>query len=259
MAGTDFNGAAGPLASARFILSVDPGKRHDPFSMELFRATPIDAPPGRGGETLDWLRSRKGLDMRYTDFADMVAEASRSGPLDGDCAVLLDATGVGETVRDLLEDRGVATLPIVFTSGNQAHWSWGSPASAGRFAGGSPPLRRLTGVSVPKQDMVHAAQVLLQQGRLRISQEIPPRDRADIRAQLLDFSGRVNERGRLLAEAAHDSVHDDHVAALLMAAWFHMARRGARDGGSPPPVGGAGAPYSPMAHITDGRGVWYNH
>ena len=69
---------------------------------------------------------------------------------------MVDATGVGAAVVDLLERArlGVRIVPVSITAGADAH-----EGMAGSWR-------------VPKRDLVSVLQVLLQQGRLRVAQAL---------------------------------------------------------------------------------------
>jgi len=244
------------MGRADHILAFDVAKKHDFSSLELFRVTDAAREDGAEAATyLDWVRSSKLKDAPYTELGAMVRDALASSALAGRCDLLVDATGVGEAVVDILRDEGLDPIPIVFTAGNKVSMASSAHQDSRFGQNGQKGLRRVSELRVPKQDMIHASQIVLQQGRLRIL----PRcgDAGGIRRQLSAFVGRVNERGGLSAEASRDSVHDDHVAAFLMASWWWTQMMGARRPGWRPGGGendgNEARAYSPMRWAAQGR------
>jgi hypothetical protein len=143
-----------------------------------------------------------------TSYADVVARVGtivRSGMLQGKRGVLLvDKTGVGSAVLDSFELAGIGAVGITLHGGSSVSRD---------------PQR--AGFRVPKRDLVTAAQVLLQDGRLKIAKALPEAE--TLRRELHNFRVKVDPR------TAHDSYahwresdHDDLVLAVSMAAWFRQ-------------------------------------
>jgi hypothetical protein len=130
---------------------------------------------------------------------------ARSEPLRSLPSVLLvDKTGVGAPVLDHFNQGGIGAVAITIHGG-------GSVTRDPRRAG----------YRVPKRDLVGAAQVLLQNGRLKVASALPEAE--TLKRELLNFRVKVN------AKTAHDSYehwregdHDDLVLAVSMAAWFRQ-------------------------------------
>lgn len=127
-------------------------------------------------------------------------------------ALAVDATGVGAPVVDLFRSAfkagGARLCPVQITGGD-----------AVTFADD---LTR-----VPKRDLVGAAQVALQTGRLKIAAELP--DAPLLARELQNFQVEIS------LETAHDSYgawregsHDDLVLAVCLALW--TAENGPRPG-----------------------------
>jgi hypothetical protein len=145
------------------------------------------------------------LGTKYTDVVAKVAATVRSGPLRGMPAVLLiDKTGVGASVLDTFTHAGIGAVAITLHGG----------ATVSRD-----PQR--AGFRVPKRDTVTAAQVLLQNGRLKVAASLPKAE--TLKKELLAFRVKIDPR------TAHDSYahwresdHDDLVLAVSMACWFRQ-------------------------------------
>ncbi len=155
---------------------------------------------------------RYPLRTPYTDVADGVATLMRSPVLQKDeydparnrvskprVELLVDSTGVGRAVTDLLKSRGLRFKRITITGGEKAHRSGGE-------------------WSVPKRDLVAALEVPFHTGELRVAEglELWP----TLREELLNFRRKINLR------TAHDSYehwresdHDDLVLACALACW----------------------------------------
>lgn len=145
------------------------------------------------------------LGTKYTDVVGQVAQVVRSGPLREMPAVLLvDKTGVGAAVLDSFTHAGIGAVAITLHGG----------AAVSRD-----PQR--AGYRVPKRDLVTVAQVLLQNGRLKVAASLPEAE--TLRKELLGFKVTIDPR------TAHDSYshwrendHDDLVLAVSQGAWFRQ-------------------------------------
>lgn len=188
----------------KWILSFDVGKKSDPSGVGLYKCWPrLD------GDGVVWYlllaQQWKWRRMPYTEQAANIA--TLTGRMRGDLTFVMDATGVGEAVKDLLVAKGLNPLCIYYSGGATAHKV--------RSGNGS-----TIGWTVPKQDLVHAAQLLVQQHRIKVLPSCRRRD--EFAAQMKGFKGRINERGRLSADAVDDELHDDMVNHALMASWYFV-------------------------------------
>jgi hypothetical protein len=145
------------------------------------------------------------LGSKYTDVVNRVAALVRSEPLRNMPAILLvDKTGVGASVLDSFTHAGIGATAITLHGGS---------------AVSRDPQR--AGYRVPKRDLITVTQVLLQNGRLRVSAGLPEAE--TLKKELLNFRVKIDPR------TAHDSYehwreseHDDLVLAVSMAAWFRQ-------------------------------------
>jgi hypothetical protein len=145
------------------------------------------------------------LGTRYTDVVGRVGAVLRQDPLRKMPAVLLvDKTGVGASVLDSFTHAGIGATAMTLHGGSSVSRD---------------PQR--AGYRVPKRDLVTAAQVLLQGGRLKVAAGLPEAD--TLRRELLNFKVKIDPR------TAHDSYehwregdHDDLVLSVSMAAWFRQ-------------------------------------
>jgi hypothetical protein len=112
--------------------------------------------------------------------------------------LVIDQTGVGAPVADLLKARGLIFRSVIITGGEKVH--------GGRTA------------RVPKRDLVSALEVSLQTGMLQVAESL--RLWPVLREEMLNFRRKIDLR------TAHDSYehwrendHDDVVLAVCLAAW----------------------------------------
>ena len=147
---------------------------------------------------------RVKLGTPYPAIVARVVEIMSTPDL-SDAALVVDQTGVGRPVVDLLRQAGLKPVPVTIT-------------------GGDKPSRDADGWKVPKRDLVVTLQVLLQAERLKIAEGLP--DAATLVKELLAFKVKID------AKTAHDSyetpwrdgAHDDLVLAVALATWY--AERG---------------------------------
>jgi hypothetical protein len=162
---------------------------------------------GRPAEVPLFVRhlERFQLGTKYTDVVDRVSRLVRSAPLSQLPSILLvDKTGVGTAVLDAFTQAHVGATAITIHGGSSVNRDPQRP-----------------GYRVPKRDLVGAAQVLLQNGRLKIAASLPEAE--TLKRELLNFRIKVDPR------TAHDSYehwregdHDDLVLATAIACWFRQ-------------------------------------
>jgi hypothetical protein len=122
--------------------------------------------------------------------------------------LVVDATGVGAAVTDLLRERGLRFAAVTITGGDRT-------TRDGRG-----------GYRVPKRDLVAGLQVLLQSGRLKIAAGLP--DTETLRQELLAFRVKVSASGHDSYEAWREEDHDDLVLAACLCAWLAGRAEGRR-------------------------------
>jgi hypothetical protein len=103
---------------------------------------------------------RLELGTSYVKVAQRVCEIMQNPKMSGQSRLVVDATGVGAPVMDLLRNAGVGgrTTAVTITGGEQAHGSnerW----------------------SVPKRDLLMGLEVLMESGDLVISRHLSDADR----------------------------------------------------------------------------------
>lgn len=205
-----------------YIVGVDLGQLRDFTALAVVER--VGRPLDRTADTYHVVELEQlPLGAAYTDVARHVAELAEALRSEArarlelrDCPtdlvhVVLDGTGVGRPVVDLLREalweRGLVGVlsEVVFTSGLDA-------TVRAMQAGG---LR----FTVPKADLIATLSVLLEQGRLRIAQELPL---APVLAEQLKALQRwLDPRtGRDMYGPPSEDAHDDLACALAVAVWW---------------------------------------
>lgn len=126
---------------------------------------------------------------------------------DSNKVYLVDGTGVGRAVVDMLRAADLPIVPIVITGGNEA-----SEGSWGRH--------------VPKRDLVSALQVLMQSGRLKVANGLA--EGPTLVKELQNFKYKVTSSANATYGAWREGTHDDLVLAVALCTWW--AHRVSRTG-----------------------------
>jgi hypothetical protein len=203
-----------------FYVGLDLGQSADYTALAVVEDVEKEGPAGKEEKFLH-LRHLERYPLRtpYPEQAGRVARLMRDEKLVTETRypweptvyrkvpeLVVDATGVGRAVTDLLKERGLWFKAVTITGGDAAKYS-------GR------------GASVPKRDLVAALEVPFHSGTLKVAEglELWPA----LRAELLNFRRKIN------LKTAHDSYehwresdHDDLVLAAALACWWATRKRG---------------------------------
>jgi hypothetical protein len=183
-----------------FYVGLDLGQRHDPTAiaiverMELAQAWQVTAFHSLRVRHLE----RVPLGTPYPGVVARVREIVRKI---GACALVVDGTGVGAPVVDMLHAAGLGceVTAVTITGGEQQ-----------RNKGAS-------GWSVPKRDLLALVQVLLEQNELRLAKGL--RELGPLVRELTDVKSTTRANGRVRLGADGCGEHDDLVIALALACW----------------------------------------
>ena len=201
------------MALVELVIAVDVGKRADRTALcivERVRPRPPETDTSKwhvdwkvpSRETLYLVRDlgRLPIGTKHTDGAFEIAKVchdARCYDPDGSLTFLLDATGIGEGLADLLErylPSDVRMTKCWFT--------------------GSERVERVKGeLRVGKSFVVSRLTSLLETGRVRLG-DVPQRHA--LVEELRDFEFRVTQGGNYTAEA-RSGAHDDLITALALA------------------------------------------
>jgi hypothetical protein len=191
-----------------YSIGLDLGQRRDPAAIAVVGK--LDSRPlevrrlygstERSGFTVRHLE-RIPLGTPYPLVVERVRKIGEHWELAGRCNLVVDATGVGGPVVDLLRGAGLGfeVCAVTITGGGQEH----------KLNNG--------GFSVPKQDLFAGLQVLLEKNELHIAKQL--KEAVALRRELLSVKQRESDTGRVKMGAEGTGQHDDLVMALALACW----------------------------------------
>lgn len=201
-----------------YLIGVDLGQAQDYTAITITEKTLIEkeisALPGQDAErvydTRYFLRfiERPALGTAYPDIVNRVKGICDNPDIRRDFNLIVDSTGVGKPVIDMLRREGLYPIPILITGGTQVVED------------------PMGGYHVPKRDLAYALQVVFQARRIQIADGL--KDADTFALELQNFRVKIDKR------TAHDSYeawregeHDDIVLSVAMAVWY-----GEKDHGS---------------------------
>lgn len=142
---------------------------------------------------------RFALGTPYPAIVSQVGAIMQAPALRGRCLLVVDATGVGAPVVDLLFAAGLPCVAITIHGGDAVTGA----GNAWR---------------VPKRDLVSILQVLLQTGRLKFAAELP--EAPILIQELMAFRVTISDAGHDSYAAWREGAHDDLVLAVALALWY---------------------------------------
>jgi hypothetical protein len=131
-----------------------------------------------------------------------------------DASLVVDFTGVGRGIYDMLVDAGLSPVGVTLTSGFSTNWSGDT-------------------VTVPKSTLVSKLVARLHGGELFVHESL--KDWPVLRRELLNFRSQVTQGGTETWNA-RSGEHDDLVLALGLCVWY---------------LGDGGRPYSGLMRYID--------
>ena len=159
----------------------------------------------------------------YHAIVQEIEELMQRATLVENADLIVDGTGVGEGVVEIMREQGLQPIPIITTNGGLVREVY---ADVAEVFPGAPRLgmRTLQEIHVPKTDLVAAGQLLVQQERVRVAAGLKWAEEA--REQFKSFRGKINERTKKkVYEAETEEEHDDIVICFLMGAWWFISQR----------------------------------
>jgi hypothetical protein len=189
-------GPAAPKPRApEFRIGLDLGTLEDYSALAV-----VELPPGHTpGESLYRLTHLERWRIPYPDLVRVVGSALHSPPLAGHHQLVVDSTGVGVAVWQMLGRAGIESTSLTITGGTEV----GSTA---------------LGLSVPKGELIGAMQCVLQTHRLKVAPGLPLGK--VLAAEMAEFVRRTNPvTGHNQFASWREGSHDDCVLAVSMAIW----------------------------------------
>ncbi len=193
------------------IAGLDLGQTQDYTALAFVEAhgtwRELRLPPGTYGPEGHW-DAPVTFDVRHlqrfalgTPYPQVVDEVARLVRDTEGASLVVDATGVGMAVVELLRLAGVTPIPLIITGGDAVTCDAASGV-----------------VRVPKRELVGVLQVGLQTRRLRIAQSLP--QASVLVDEMLNFRARITPNAHDTYGAWRERSHDDLVLAVAIACWM---------------------------------------
>jgi hypothetical protein len=184
-----------------YYVGLDLGQTKDFTALAVVECSQTDAGPSGSPSpdyALRYLR-RFPLGTPYTEIVLTVARLLSADPLAGS-PLVVDQTGVGRAVVDMLRQAAGWVVPVTITGGHAVirtdDGSW----------------------HVPKKELVTSLQVVMQARRLQIARSLP--DAALLVRELQNFQVKITAAANETFGVWRDGQHDDLVLAVALACWW---------------------------------------
>jgi hypothetical protein len=144
---------------------------------------------------------RLKLGTGYPDVVNIVSTMLKALPPAKQApALVTDATGVGRPVIDMMQKAGLRPIAVTITGGFDEN----------RVASND--------FRIPKRNLVSTLAVLLQSGRLKVAPDLTEGE--TFVSELSNFKVKISAAGHDSYNAWRESIHDDLVLSVALAAWF---------------------------------------
>ena len=181
-----------------FSVGLDIGQSNDPTALAALENV---GPPGEGRRPEYHLRHIRRFELG-TPYPTIVEEVTALLAREAlsDARLVVDATGVGRPIVEMLTEKGLSPYSIWITGGD-------SVSRDGRE------------FRVPKRELASTVQALLQSERLKFAKGLPHRE--VLVDELQKFRAKINiDTGEASFEHWRERDTDDVVLALACAAWM---------------------------------------
>lgn len=179
-----------------FILGLDFGQMQDYTAISI-----VERIGKNKKDAIYHLRhlERFQLGTSYPDVVSRVKELMSNEPLINNTYLIVDATGVGVAVIDILHYARLNPVPVTITNGetvtrNGQYWR------------------------VPKRELVSQLQVLLQTQKFKMAESLP--EASILVQELLSFRVKITDRANDIYGPWREGIHDDMVLAVALAVWW---------------------------------------
>jgi len=185
-----------------FLLGFDPAQIRDFAGLSAVEVT-----SDKGGLIFRLHGMERRQRLSYPDLVSWVTSALKIPELNRDTTsspeLVLDATGVGVAVKDLLLKTGVKPIAVTTTPGNTVTKIDGSNFHVGKAV--------LVGKFLAAFDA----------GRFQVNPNLPIYPQFE--RELLAFKAEISARGNAVFEAV-EGEHDDLISACYLCVWWAEAR-----------------------------------
>jgi hypothetical protein len=181
-----------------YILGLDLGQTKDFTALAVLECQAAETSTEKPEYALRHLR-RFPLGTPYTEVVPAVATLVRSGPL-AESPVIVDQTGVGRAVVDMLRQAVGWVVPVTITGGHAVT------------------VTEDRSFHVPKKELVTSLQVVMQSRRLRIARGL--HEAAILVRELQQFQVKITAAANETFGVWREGQHDDLVLAVALACWW---------------------------------------
>jgi hypothetical protein len=144
---------------------------------------------------------RLKLGTGYPEIVDIVGTLLKALPAAKVApALVVDATGTGRPVVDMMSKAGLRPIAVNITGGNVENYvgsNWWN---------------------IPKRNIVSTLAVIMQSGRLKVSPELVEAE--TFVSELSNFKVTISAAGHDSYNSWRESIHDDLVLSVALAAWW---------------------------------------
>lgn len=171
------------------------------ITMDYLNTLPDKTVEGGGKEYHLRHVERFALGTTYPAIVSKLQDRINAINLEDKYMVVVDATGVGRPVVDLMRKNNIRCVPVSFTAGEKENFD-----------------EVFGGWRVPKRILVSNLQVLFQNGQLKMAASLPHIN--VLTKELMNLKVKVTAAKNDTYEAWREGDHDDLVFSLAMAAWY---------------------------------------
>jgi len=145
------------------------------------------------------------LGTPYPRVVERVRQVVRQSAQQGRCTLVMDATGLGTPVLDMMRaaNLGCEIVPVLLTGGERescANGVW----------------------HVPKRDLITGLQAMLDKEELWLPSRLPAA--RDLAREIAGMDVKISDRGRVSYGRSREGEHDDLVIATALACWRAQRR-----------------------------------
>ncbi len=193
-----------------FVIGIDLGQARDYTAIAILERIEELTGEAAKGRWLTQVRfemphlERPPLGTSYPAIIARIKDLIARLPAHERLKIVVDRTGVGRPVVDLMRAAKLQIIPITITAGGNV--------SGGAFGG----------YNVPKKELVSNLAIVFQSKRLKIARALP--EAPVLIEELRNFRLKITTAGSEPYEAWRESDHDDLVLAAAMAAWYGEKR-----------------------------------
>jgi hypothetical protein len=177
-----------------FVVGLDLGQMQDYTALCILEKVYFDSVDSYHLRHLQ----RFPLRTTYPDIVAAVQALMQSPDLGENKRLVVDKTGVGAPVIDMLHQARLFPYAVSIHGGDAVH-------------------RDDRELRIPKRDLVSTLQVLFQTKKLKVAQNLPHAD--DFIQELLNFKVKISLSGHDSYLPWRENTHDDLVLSVSLAAW----------------------------------------